>query len=173
MILLTIALLLEATKPANSVLLEKMNSLGSIPPRFASSSATYKEDTDQIILFGGISGESSTFLSSLYYFDLKNSFWGEYVPQTSIRPPGLYTPKVFMGKDNKLIVVHGKTSSYISSDIFSFDFTMMSWEKEKLLGDYLPQTFESAVLEFTHNSIRYYAIYGGLTNEGTDEDLYL
>ena len=153
--------------------LNELNTLGTVPDRMVSASACYHKTKNQILLYGGILEDSLTISDHLYYYDIDSKYWSEYIPQSLLRPPGLFTPKMFVGQNNKLYVIHGKTTASVSADVFSFDFLSHVWKNEELLGDYLPPTFESAYCEYYHNSVQYFGIYGGLNSEGVDGDLYM
>lgn len=146
---------------------------GPSPPRMIRASATYYPGKDQILIFGGALDEYKKILSTLWYFNLKSLEWGEYFPQSSIIPPGLYSSLVFLGKDEKLYVLYGKKKDSISSELFSFNFKDLRWSIEELRGDYMQATYDSASCGFNYNNESFLAVYGGLTTYQPSEDLYL
>lgn len=168
-----VALYFQFITSVHSANLIELNTLGTVPDRVVSASACYYKTKNQILLYGGMLEDSLTISNTLYYYDIESKYWSEYIPQSLLRPPGLFTPKMFVGQNNKLYVIHGKTTLSVSADVFSFDFVNQVWKNEELLGDYLPPTFESAYCEYFHNSVQYFAIYGGLSSEGVDGDLYM
>ena len=146
---------------------------GTPPDRRYDSSGVFDSDLNQLISFGGYDYKFQSLSSSLHSFNLSSNTWSE-IPQASlISPPPLSKGKLCIRSDRKLFYFFGETSSGFSSDVFSFDLSKNSWEILTLSGDPISRRVDYSLVQFIYLNREYAAIFGGVTPNGKDNDLFL
>jgi hypothetical protein len=158
---------------ASELQLSRLPTFGTPPKAMTNVAATYNNETNEILIFGGQSLETEHYSSTIYKFNLNTFLWGEEFCGSELKPTGLMSAIVLMQSSTKLLVLFGNVFDEISSDCYSFDFETQSWEIEKLKGDKISGRVKSAYCEFEYNSTRFLAIYGGTTYKGISNELYL
>jgi hypothetical protein len=88
-------------------------------------------------------------------------------------PPGLGMSSLYLRTDKTLLVLYGEKDNAISSDIFSFNFNTSSWKLENLSGNSIKGRKLFASCSFTYLNTSYIAIFGGTTQNGVENNLYL
>ena len=151
----------------------ELPSSGVCPSRMTRSSSIFLPKKNQILTFGGRIAESGEFSSSLYIFSLDSNKWDQLAPKSELIPPKMYNPKLFIYSSRFLIVLFGRSKTFISSTIFKFDLDSHVWSTTLLSGETLPPLEDSSTCLFEHNQVEYFAIFGGLSLQGVQNGLYL
>lgn len=146
---------------------------GPSPPALIKTKATFNPDTNEIIIFGGQDAATLKFKNTLYTFNVESLVWGEIASQTNESPPGLASAEIFLTIDKKILVFFGTMKNAISSNVYSFTLTTKKWAIETLTGDYIDGRVNYACNDYYYKGIKYLAIFGGLTSDGIDNNLYL
>lgn len=146
---------------------------GSPPSRLSGSTAVYDELKNQIITFGGFDYQLNQYSSELKTFNLTSLEWGILTVHSSIVPPGLESAQMYLREDRKLFVFFGSSSIGTSNEVFSYDLLRYVWKIEELIGYRMLGTFRPGFTPFNYNSTNYVGIFGGLTADGLDHNLYL
>ena len=155
-----------------SIKINELTTSSSSPPQLIYTSSVFIPSKNRIVVFGG-EKSSGSFSSSLYYFDLSTSTWGEYDCSSLDPPPGLSQSHLFLTPDSKLLLLFGKTSKGLSSSIFSFDFNSKSWSRANLTGDSIQASVGSSSCSYNFNGNKFFAIFGGITSNGLTDELYM
>ena len=150
----------------------KLPSTGSPPQAFSDGSLVYDEASNRIISFGGRVLQTNTCISSLYSFSLTNLSWDTIYPESDYKPPGLSDSYTAI-HSNALYVFFGLKFEGISCDIYKFDLKIFKWEVVTTQGITIPGRFRHSSTSFTYLDSTYVAIFGGLTSNGYDNELYL
>ena len=143
------------------------------PPSNYLSSAVYDPVNDRILTYGGMDASSSTLISSMNSFSLATNSWESPIAITSPITTALSSHKLYLRSDQKILIFFGVNSQGISSDVFSFDLNTYRWNSEILTGDPLSGRFNFGFTSFVYLNCRYVAIFGGLSVEGMNNDLFL
>ena len=142
------------------------------PPSSVLSSAAYDEVGELVILFGGANSRFSSIYSSFYFFNISDETWNEVTPESSLKPPKVYSAFSFSIK-NKFYILFGMTETQISLDFYSFDLKSEKWSLEVLKGQKIDPVIESAEVLFEFEGKNYFAIHGGVTSSGQYSSLCL
>lgn len=146
---------------------------GPSPPALIRTKAAFNPETNEIIIFGGQDATTLKFKNTLHTFNIESLVWGMITSQTYESPPGLASAEIFLTVDKKILVFFGTMKSAISSNVYSFTLTTKKWAVETLSGDYIDGRVNYACNDYYYKGIRYLAIFGGLTSDGIDNNLYL
>ena len=71
-------------------------------------------------------------------------------------------------RDDRKILLFG-----FSSGVSSFNLVDYAWDREKITGDYILDFGSAAFTSFYFADIQYVALFGGLSETGLKNDLYL
>ena len=143
------------------------------PPSNYLSSAVYDPVKDRILTYGGADASSSTLISSMNSFSLATNSWESPIPIRSPITTALSSHKLYLRSDQKILIFFGVNSQGISSDVFSFDLNTYRWNSEILTGDPLSGRINFGFTSFVYIDCSYIAIFGGLSVEGMNNDLFL
>lgn len=153
--------------------LSRLPSYGTPPKPMTNVAAAYNNETNEIFVFGGQNLETEQYSSTIFKFSLDTLVWDEVYCGSDLKPPGLMSAIVLMQSSTKLLVLFGNTFNEISSECYSFDFNILTWEIVKLKGDQIIGRVKSAYHEFEYNSTRHLALYGGTTFTGESSEIFL
>ena len=155
-----------------SIKIDELTASSSSPPQLTYTSSVFIPSNNRIAVFGG-QKSSGSFSSSLYYFDLPTSTWGQYECSSPDPPPGLSQSHLFLASDSKLFLLFGKSAKGLSSSIFSFDLNSKSWSRANLTGDSIQASVGSSHCSYNYNGKNFFAIFGGITLNGLSDELYM
>ena len=81
---------------------------------------------------------------------------------------------MYLRSDRTIIVLFGLKANGITSDIYSFDLVTYIWKIEYLIGDKILGRNDFGATSFinAHNK-GFIAIFGGITQNGPSNDLFL
>ena len=153
--------------------ISKIPASGVPPSRRFQTLTVFDADLNRLITFGGYDAGVNSYLSSITTFDLTTYTWGIISPESSLNPPPSGPVGVFLTSNRKLLTFFGQNTAGLSSDVYSFDLNTYSWRNEILTGDLILGRGASGFVAFTYLNTDYVAIYGGLTRNGLDTNLYL
>ena len=137
-------------------------------------SAVYDEKDNRIITYGGYDTSQGVYLSDLYAFDLTSHTWSEIFPDSSTIPQGLYSTYIYLRSDRSLLVFFGERDNGISADVYSFNLISHCWKLESLTGDLIPGRNDFGATVYTNDqNITFIAFFGGLTQNGASNELFL
>ena len=146
---------------------------GPPPSESYETSAVYDSVENQIIVFGGWSHKTDEYLSRISTYSLTSNLWGELSPESSQSPPGLTFTRLYLRSDRNLFVFFGQKATGQSSDIFCFNLETLSWSVITLSGDPISGRSNFGFASFSSSSGNYVAVFGGITDAGIDNNLYL
>ena len=151
----------------------KIPSTGNPPNRRFLTSTAIDKALNRLISFGGFDTVLQSYVSSLITFDLNTNSWGEIFPESLIIPQSSMATIVYIRSDRKMLLLFGENDSGISSGVYTFDLTTYYYRIEYLLGDPILGRTHSASTSFTYLNASYLALFGGVTRNGVENDLYL
>ena len=151
----------------------KIPPTGSPPNKRYQTSSAIDKDQNRLIIFGGYDAVLGSIVSSLITFDLNANTWGQIIPESLIPPPNIMGAIVHIRSDRKMLVLFGKTDSGISSGVYTFDLNNYCWKTETLVGDTILGRIYAASTAFVYLNTVYLAIFGGITHNEAENDLYL
>lgn len=153
--------------------LAKIPSTGSPPSRLSGAAAIYDFPENRIITFGGFDYQLNQYSSELKTFSLDSLEWGFLTVHSNIVPLGLEFSQMYLREDRKLFIFFGTSSIGTSNDVYSFDLITYSWKLEELNGYRILGPTRFGFSSFNYNNTNYVGIFGGLTANGLDHNLYL
>ena len=159
--------------PVKSLKISEIPSSGAPPPHKNNLSGVYDPEEFRIITFGGANLDSNILSSTLDSFNLLNNTWDKSIPTSYLTPPPLESSRLYLRSDRKLLLFFGETTSGVNSEVYTFDLNTYSWRLETLTGDPLPGRSRFGFTSFTYLSIKYLALFGGLTHIGMSNDLFM
>ncbi|OMJ82363.1 hypothetical protein SteCoe_16964 [Stentor coeruleus] len=151
----------------------KLPSTGSPPNRLTGATAVHDDIENRIITFGGFDYQLNQYTSELKTFSLKSLEWGILTAHSNIIPPGLDFAQMYLREDRRLFVFFGASGSGNNNEVYSYDLLKYTWKIEELTGYRMLGRFRFAFTSFTYNNITYVGIFGGLTVDEMDHNLYL
>jgi hypothetical protein len=158
---------------ASSIEISMIPSSGTPPYKMKYISGIYDEILNRLIIFGGYNERILKYTSSLYTYDLSQNLWNEIIVDSSFTPPGLGQSSLYLRADRTLLVIFGEKDKGPSSDIFSFNLNTSSWKLENLSGNSIAGRKLFASCSFSYLNTSYIAIFGGATQNGVDNSLFL
>ena len=153
--------------------LTKIPSTGNPPNRRFLTSTAVDSEKNRLIIFGGFDIVLESCVSSMITFDLTSNTWGEILPESMIIPLPTMGAAVHIRSDRKFLVLFGETDSGISSGVYTFDLNTNVWNIERLVGDSIMGRSQAAYTSFVFSGKNYLAVFGGITSNGTDNQLFL
>ena len=155
------------------MVITKIPSTGNPPNRRFLTSTVIDKTLNRLISFGGYDTVLQSYVSSLITFDLNTNSWGEIFSESSTTPQNSMETIVHIRSDRKILLLFGENDSGISSGVYTFDLTTYYYQIEFLRGDPILGRTYSASTSFTYLNTSYLAIFGGVTRNGVENDLYL
>ena len=159
---------------AYSIDISYIPSTGNPPSQRYGVSSVYDELENRIIIYGGYSSKSDTYLSDLYIFDLNSFTWLEILPDSSTIPEGLEASYMYLRSDRTLLIFFGLRYSGVSADVYSFNLITHYWKLESLTGDLIKGRKDFGATEYiNYQNESFIAIFGGMTYSGSSNELFL
>ena len=138
------------------------------PPRSTIASASvYDPLENRIISIGGLDSVTSDQSPNIYSFSLDSMEFEKIFKLSDYEPKAYSGHRMYLRNDRKIIVFG------FSSGIASFNLVDLAWTQERLTGDYILDLSNPAFTSFIYNNIQYVALYGGVSETGIKNDLYL
>lgn len=133
--------------------------------------------TNSLIAFGG-GGDSNEKRNDIWSFNFDNSAWREFVSSSPAQPSNLYIVKRtneggFCSQANsKFYIFAGSTEYGLINDLWEFDINEFSWTEIQTKSP--PKSrYNFACTSYIEGNIEYFAVFGGATNFGEDNYLYM
>lgn len=158
---------------AEAFYLSKIPGEGVPPSRRYQTLTVFDAVLNRLITFGGYETSTNSFLSSITTFDLTTYTWGIISHESTLSPPPSSPAGICITSSRKLIIFFGESVAGMSSDVYSFDLISYSWRNEELTGDPILGRGAAGFTTLMYLGTDYVAIYGGLTRNGLDTNLYL
>jgi hypothetical protein len=137
---------------------------------------SFSSPQSSLIVFGGKS--FTTLLNDLWTFDLLTSFWSRVNPVTYTVPgkPYLDARQLHGGFasafSSLFYVFGGVTEIGAQNDLWVFDFTSQTWEIISTKNTPTPRS-DFGYVNYDDGVYEYFAVYGGLTPNGDDNNIYV
>jgi hypothetical protein len=131
------------------------------------SSAVYDIQNDQIITIGGRESSSDFAHSQVRSFNLKTNEFHTIRSTSEMKPSSYEGHFLFLRQDRKIFVFG------TCSDVFAFNLDTSSWTYEKISGSLVGNIINAGYSSFNFKGINYVGIFGGITEKGYNNDLYL
>ena len=150
----------------------KIPSTDTPPRELVNSAIAYDESQNRMIVFGGFDPQLNEYLYNTYSFSLESLTWAEIIPESEFVPSGIAFTRTAI-YNNILYVFYGRRAEGISANVYSFNLFTYVWKIEYIEGDNVSGRFNYAFTTFEYNNAVYAAIFGGFTNLGIDNSLFL
>jgi hypothetical protein len=146
---------------------------GSPPMGLELNTAVFDSLTSSIIIVGGYSTLTTSDTSALYTFSLSSQQWGEIVPESEFVPSGMQKHFSYLTSQRVILNFLGTSNSRYVSDVLAFDLNTSRWSTVVLSGDLITGRSYFLACGFEQNGTEFIAVYGGFTQSGYDNSLYL
>lgn len=146
---------------------------GSPPNRRYLLTAIFDLESNQLISFCGFDYNENGLTSQINAFNLESKTWKEIIPESSFSPSPFQSSKSYLRSDRKVLIFFGENVQGISSDVYSFDLKTNSWRTEKLIGDTIEGRSSFGFTSFLYLGNEYVGVFGGLTHNGQNNDLFM
>jgi hypothetical protein len=149
---------------------------GTPPSQRVYSVLSYSSFQSSLILFGGNS--YNTQLNDLWSFNISSSFWSRVSPLTLTVPGKAHSDARqehggFASHFSSLFYVFGGVTQLgPQNDLWVFDFSSQTWELIRTKNPPSPRS-DFGYVNFDDGVNEYFAVYGGLTPNGEDNNLYV
>jgi hypothetical protein len=151
-------------------------STGTPPSQRIYSLMSFSSPQSSLIVFGGKS--FNALLNDLWSFSLLTSFWSRVSPVTHTVPGKFYSGARQLhggfasGFSPLFYVFGGSTELGPQNDLWVFDFASQTWEMLQTKNPPLPRS-DFGYVNYDDGKHEYFAVYGGLTPDGDDSNIYV
>ena len=150
-----------------SLILEKIPKHKTPPSSTYYSSSVYDPQNNQIISIGGVDSYANTQSPKVWAYNLDSNEFRKIEKLSDYEPAEYAYHGTYLRNDRK-VLVFGFTSG-----ISSFNLINNAWSYETTLGDQIPDLSLFGHTSFRYNNTDFIAIYGGSSDSGTQDVLYL
>ena len=157
---------------ALSYTLSKIPPTHTPPNLFYSCGAAYDPVSNSLLAFGGWNEVESKYMNTLVSFSLSTLQWETIFPKSLYVPPPLCAPVLFLRSDRMLLSFFGISSNGYISDLLLFNLTSESWTVAPMVK-LVPARAHPTYTDLQLKGVEYLAVFGGFTENGISNDLYL
>jgi hypothetical protein len=149
---------------------------GTPPSQRIYSVFSYSPSQSSLVLFGGIS--DNTQLNDIWSFSFTALFWTRCNPMTSTVPCKPYSvPRQQHGGFASVFsplfyAFGGNTRLGPQNDFWAYDFTSQTWQQIRTKNTPSPRS-DFGFVNYDDGVNEYFAVYGGLTVDGDDNNIYM
>ncbi|OMJ70696.1 hypothetical protein SteCoe_31256 [Stentor coeruleus] len=131
----------------------------------------YLPSSDSLLIFGGALG--TTFFSDIWEFSLSSQTWSEFIPTSKKFPDSRIGFGSFSNSFKQIFYIFGgNTELGPQNDLWAFDILNIKWY-EIILENLPPARYDFAYTSYIEGFHQYFAIFGGITFSGLDNNLYI
>ena len=152
---------------AYSIAVENIPFYKTPPPRSYLCSSVYDEKFNQIITIGGINPLDDFQKPNIEIFDLNLRIFKKIYKLSDYEPESFSSHVMFLRNDRKILFFG------FNSGIYSFSLENYAWSIENTIGDLLSDFASFAFTEFFMNGKQYIALFGGISEYGLSNTLFL
>ena len=156
---------------ACSLKIEKIPKSNPPPDKFFIPGLVLDRELSRIIYFGMKNAQRNIFENTLYTFDLIDLTWDTITPESVFIPNPLGSPFLFLRSDRMLFSFFGCNDQGHIGDVYAFNLTSNVWITLDLSR--LPGRSYFAATSFVHDDRELIAFFGGYTQTGVSNELYL
>jgi hypothetical protein len=172
--LLSLALILLMRQPiVTSMKVASIPSNGSPPMNIIYSCSVFDPQTSSIFIIGGQNQYTSQDTSDVYSYNLLTNTWSQVVRNTEFSAYGLKLHYCYLTKQRVVYVLFGSSNQLCFTEVLTFDLNSLIWSIATLTGDFMEGRTNFLASSFIWNNTETIAIYGGYTNSGYDDNIYL
>ncbi|CAG9319092.1 unnamed protein product [Blepharisma stoltei] len=128
-----------------------------------------------LIVYGGYSDPTSFVYGDIWTFNITSQTWSRLIPSDGISPTGRYSGGFFRILLKQLYCIFGGMSiNGPLNDLWCFQIQGFLWSKIKTTGDIPSPRIKFGYTSFyDDNNKLQFALLGGVTMEGLDDNLYI
>lgn len=150
-----------------SIVVEKIPKHNTPPTSTYYSSSVYDDLNHQIISIGGVDSYTNTQSPNIWAYSLEFNEFSRIEKLSDYEPTEYAYHASYLRSDRKIIMLGYK------SGITSFNLANRAWSHEVTIGDQIPDLELFAYTSFKFNDIDFLAIFGGSSELGLQDTLYL
>lgn len=152
---------------SHSLIIEKIPNHKTPPSSTYYSSSVYDPINNQIISIGGVDSYANTQVPKIWSYNLDSNEFRKIEKLSDYEPAEYAYHATYLRNDRKILVFG------YSSGISSFNLINSAWSYEITLGDQIPDLSIFAHTTFKYNETEFVAIFGGFSELGAQDVLYL
>ena len=150
-----------------SITIENIPFYKTPPPSVYLSSSVYDEKLNQIITIGGTNAITDSQKPDINIFDLNSKTFKKLYMLSDYEPKSFSSQVMFLRNDRKILLFG------FNSGIYSFSLENFAWSIETTTGDLLADFSSFGYTDFFMNGIQYIALFGGTSEYGASNNLFL
>lgn len=137
------------------------------PPAMISSSAIYDSKTNSLFSIGGDQVLNDKQIEGIFSFNLDTQLWKVISYESEYSPPFIVLHMSYLRKDRKILNFGRYT------ELLIYDLEIDEWSRAASNGNRMKSITAFGGTGFMHNETEYFAIYGGINENGYIGELYL
>jgi hypothetical protein len=146
---------------------------GSPPMNILYSCSVFDPQTSSIFIIGGQNQYTGQDTADVYSYNLQTNTWAQIVRTSEFAPNGIEMHYCYLSKQRVVYVFFGSSNQLCFNEVFTFDLSSYGWNTVKLTGNAIEGRTSFLTSSFLWNNEETIAIYGGYTNSGFDDNIYL